>query len=134
MKKGFTLIEMIGSVVILAMIAVVAFPAVLNLLNNSQGKIDDAMKNTAIGGAREYVTDHVNCYPRIGSLPAECSSVPNINNELLTVQVLLDKGYLTDSEINHHEEMKDDVIKITLSSEKNSRNQAMRYEYEYVEK
>lgn len=134
MKKGFTLIEMIGSIVILAMIAIVAFPAVLNLLNNSQGKIDDAMKNTAIGAAREYVNDHVNCYPRIGSLPTECTSSPNIENELLTVQHLIDKGYLSETEISNHEEMKNDCIKVTLSSDKNSKNQAKKYEYEYVEK
>ena len=134
MKKGFTLIEMIGSVVILAMIALVAFPAVLNLLNNSQGKIDDAMKNTALGAAREYVNDHVNCYPRIGTTPNECAGQPSINDEALTIQILIDKGYMTETEIKGHEEMKNDCVKVSLSQDKNARNQAKMYEYSYVEK
>ena len=134
MKRGFTLIEMIGSIIILAMIALVAFPAVLNLITNSQGKIDDAMKDTAKGATRDYVSDHVNCYPRIGSLPSECSSQPHIDDETLTVQLLIDKGYISDKNIHNQEEMKNDVVKVTLSTDKNARNQAMRYEYTYIEK
>jgi len=33
-KNGFTLIEILATIIILATIALIAFPAVLNLLNN----------------------------------------------------------------------------------------------------
>lgn len=43
-NKGFTLIELIGSIIILAMIAFILFPAVLNLVNKSNKKIDTSKK------------------------------------------------------------------------------------------
>lgn len=134
MKRGFTLIEMIGSIIILAMIALVAFPAVLNLITNSQGKIDESMKESIIGAAREYVEDHVNCYPRIGTIPPECENIPHIEDERLTTELLINNGYLTEKNIHNQTEMKNDVVKVSLSVDKNDRNQAMRYEYTYIEK
>ena len=41
MKNGFTLAELLGTIVILALIALIAFPAVLGLLNNSQNETDE---------------------------------------------------------------------------------------------
>lgn len=126
MKKGFTLIEMIGSIVILAMIALIAFPAVLNLLNSSQSKVDDGVKNYIIGAAREYVSEHVNCYPKNSNatMPSECGgSVPVINDDKLTVGLLLNQGYASEKSIT--EDMKNDYIKVTTNG--------TIYEYEYNE-
>ena len=123
MKKGFTLIEMIGSIVILAIIALVAFPAVLNILNSSQGKIDDNMKSYAIGAAKEYVNDHVNCYPRSSSsytYPGECTEKPSLQNnntkKQLTVNFLISEGYMTDKSVT--EEMKDDYVLVGVNGYK----------------
>ena len=122
MKKGFTLIEMIGSIVILAIIALVAFPAVLNLLNNSQGKIDENMQKYVIGAAKEYVNDHVNCYPRVSSYtyPSECTSKPSLQNagakKLLTVNLLISEGYMNDKSVT--EEMKNDYVLVGVNGNK----------------
>ena len=132
MKKGFTLIEMIGSIIILAMIALVAFPAVLNLITNSQKKVDKSMQDAAISAASEYVMDHVNCYPRISTVPSECTGKPQLNDETLTVETLINAGYLSEKDINNQTELKNDVIKITNSSEKDSKGQALRYIYSYI--
>lgn len=127
MKKGFTLIEMIGSIVILAIIALVAFPAVLNMLNTSQGKVDQGMKDYAIGAAKEYVGDHVNCYPRSSSsysYPNTCTGKPRLDNNGLTIQVLIDEGYMTDK--SSDDDMKNDYISVIVNEDKV-------YTYEYKE-
>lgn len=124
MKKGFTLIEMIGSIVILAIIALVAFPAVLNMLNSSQGKVDSGMQDYVIGAASEYVNDHVNSYPR-----KEGASAQFIN-----VSTLLSEGYLTSKAIS--DEMNNDQVKVTVK--KNTISTTSKdvyiYQYTYIEK
>ncbi len=129
MKKGFTLIEMIGSLVILAILALVAFPAILNMLNRSGGKVESSMQEYIIGAAKEYVADHVNCYPRVASYTyntSECpTNKPRIDNNYLTVSLLLSEGYITEKSINNDEDMKNDYIEVSLTS-KNI------YSYKYI--
>lgn len=89
-NKGFTLIELIGSIIILTFIALVAFPAILGVLTTSQDKIDAAKKQLAERAAKEYVDDHVNEYPRnIGAEPKK-----------ITVQKLVQQGYIKEKEID----------------------------------
>lgn len=127
MKKGFTLVEMIGSIVILAVLAIVAFPAVLNMLNNSQGKVDSSMQEYIKGAAKEYVLDHVNCYPRVSGVninTSECNDKPQLGDQKLTVYLLIEEGYITEKSINNDEEMKNDYVLIGVN-DKNI------YTYEY---
>lgn len=59
-KKGFTLVELIGVVVILGLIALVAFPALLNQINDSKKQVSDSQKNIIISAAKTYVEDNKN--------------------------------------------------------------------------
>ena len=88
-NKGFTLIELIGSIIILTIIALVVFPAVLNIMTSSQGKIDNAKKNLIERAAKEYVEDNVNNYPRTTEL-----------SENITVEELINKGYIKEKTID----------------------------------
>ena len=125
MKKGFTLIEMIGSIVILAIIALVAFPAVLNMLNSSQGKVDSGMQDYVKGAASEYVNDHVNSYPR---------NAVDSTGKLINVSTLLSEGYLTSKAIS--DAMNNDQVKVTVK--KNTISTISKdvyvYQYTYIEK
>ena len=59
MKKGFTLIELLAVIIILAVIALIATPAVLNVIDNAK---KDADKNSAYGlidGAKLYYTEQL---------------------------------------------------------------------------
>ena len=42
MKKGFTLVELLGTIVILGIIAVIAFPAIINQITDARGDINDS--------------------------------------------------------------------------------------------
>lgn len=63
-KSGFTLIELIGSIVILAIIALIAFPSVVSVFNKENIKINDSAKETLKLAALDYVNDRVDEYPK----------------------------------------------------------------------
>ena len=114
-KNGFTLIELLGTIIILVAIALIAFPAVLNMLNESQGKTDEAMKDIAIGATREYVTDRVDDFPKALESSSSIKSYGSKGNIKITDLITNNKNC----------EMKNDYVKVTSNSKK--------YIYEYVE-
>lgn len=118
-KKGFTLTELLGVIIILAIIAIIAFPSVLGLLNSSQNETDEAMQNFAITAARNYVNDNMDSYPK--ALEGQTKTYSN-----LKIQTLLDEGYISSTTISSEKncEMLNDEIKITSDS--------VKYSYEYV--
>ena len=124
-NKGFTLTELLGTIVILAIIALVAFPAVLGLLNNSQDETDEALQNFAIAGARSYVNDNMDSFPKALSTSSSVRSYGSAGN--LTVQKLVDEGYISDTTIDSTKncEMLNDYVKVTSDYKK--------YLFEYVE-
>ena len=67
-NRGFTLIELVGTVVILAIIALLAFPAVIGMLNNGQKNVDESVKSVLESAAEEYVNDHIDSYPNDGTI------------------------------------------------------------------
>lgn len=67
-KKGFTLIELIGSIIILVMIALIVFPSVLNTFNQKNNEIDEASQKTLKLAALEYVNDNLNDYSKTSDL------------------------------------------------------------------
>ncbi len=56
-KKGFTLVELLGVLVLLSVIVVVAFPSILGTIQGTKKQIDDATERLLIANARSYVTD-----------------------------------------------------------------------------
>ena len=65
MKKGFTLTELIGVVIILALIALLAFPPILNAIRSTKGKISDASKEILYNAVGLYVSDNSNTLVRV---------------------------------------------------------------------
>ncbi len=59
-KNGFTLIELIGTMVILSLILLIITPAITNSLKKGINNADDQVKESIIAAARNYVSDHKN--------------------------------------------------------------------------
>ncbi len=95
-NKGFTLMELLGSITILALIALIVFPAILNMLGDSQSKIDKAKQDYVISAAREYVKDN----------DLEVNTTISID-----VDILIKKNYLKENMID--EEMTNDSVTCT---------------------
>ena len=123
MKNGFTLAELLGTIVILALIALIAFPTVLGLLNNSQNETDESLQSFAISGARNYVNDNMDDFPKA----LETEGIKSYGGKgNIKVQLLVDEGYISNTTIDSikNSDMLDDYIKVTSDTKK--------YIFEYV--
>ena len=89
-KKAFTLIELLGVIVILSIVALLAFPPLLNQIKNSENKINDAAKTIIVNSAQLYVNDNTEAFSKV-----------NGNIYCLNFDDLLSKGYLKKDLIFH---------------------------------
>lgn len=55
MKKGFTLIEVVGVIVLLAIIMLIAFPTITSLVGNTKNQISDATLRLINTAADDYM-------------------------------------------------------------------------------
>ena len=124
-NKGFTLVELLGTIILLAIISLIALPSILNALNTSQAEINESYRYAATTAARNYVNDNMDSYPKALENATEDKEYGENGN--LQIQMLLYEGYITDSSINEKNtcEMMNDYIKVTSDYKK--------YNFEYVE-
>lgn len=54
MKKGFTLVELMAVIILLSIVAVIAVPAVLNLVSDSRNKLGEEQKLAIENAARGW--------------------------------------------------------------------------------
>ncbi len=109
-KKGFTLAELLGVIVILGLICLVAFPPILNSIKKSKNNISEATLNVIYNGANIYVNNH----------PSEFKLIEN-SKYCVKIQDLIDEGNLvsglkdstTGTEINPEK-----YIRVTVTNNK----------------
>lgn len=85
-KRGFTLVELLAVLVLIAAISLVVFPSIINYINGTKGDIDEATKKLIITGANQYLDDK--------NLSQELNSYTCFN-----LQTLIDNEYLEKSTI-----------------------------------
>ena len=83
LKKGFTLVELVGVVIILGLIAIIAFPPILNAIRESRGTVSDASKEILYSATSQYVNENSNDFPRV-----------NGNTFCVTLEKLVQGEYL----------------------------------------
>ena len=83
MKKGFTLVELIGVIIILALIALLAFPPILNSIRKTKTELSDASKEILYNATSLYVSENLNDFPK-----------RNGNTFCVTLNTLSSKEYL----------------------------------------
>lgn len=82
-KKGFTLAELLGVIVLLGILAVVAFPPLLNQLNKSKDKLSEATVKVLGIAAEQYIDEHSSNYP-----------IKNGNVYCIKLETLVNYNYL----------------------------------------
>ena len=63
-KSGFTLVELIGVVILLGLIALIAIPPIMNSVRKTKGEISDASKEILYSATASYLSAHENEYPK----------------------------------------------------------------------
>ncbi len=89
-KNGFTLVELIAVIIILSLIAIIAFPAILNIVRDSENQIDESSKEIILTQAKAYVNDNVNDFAKV-----------NGNSYCVSINSLATSGFLTSEFINN---------------------------------
>lgn len=115
-KKGFTLVEVIGIILILSIIAVIITPSVISVVNNSKKTSNDIQKELIIKYAKLWVEEH-----------SELISDEDGSIYSLSLQDLAKDGYLTNKEyvdIENDQSLNNACVKITTKKAK--------YSYEFV--
>lgn len=56
-KNGFTLAELLGVIVILAAVALIAFPPIINQIKKSRGELDQALNSLILTASEQYLED-----------------------------------------------------------------------------
>ena len=83
MKKGFTLIEMIGVMVILSLLLLFALPNVINYVKKGGETKDKAIKEIIYEATKKYMDDNKNQFKR------------DVNNTYcISLNELANEGYL----------------------------------------
>ncbi len=114
-KNAFTLIELLGVLLLLAVIALITFPIIDNTLTNSRNEAYERQKDNIIEAARMYVTENGNYDTDIKSLD---------------FQTLINAGYLKDGDILDPRDSSKKMPGCIVYNWSNSKNQ---YIYEYSE-
>lgn len=83
MKKGFTLVELIGVLVILSLITLIAVPAVTNSLKKYKKSLCETQLENIVASGRSYGADHL-------------LQLPEETDEPLTITLseLIKQGYI----------------------------------------
>ena len=61
-NKGFTLMELLGVIIILSVLILITFPIILNQIGNTKKEIKDSTKVLIIDAAKDYYEDNINNY------------------------------------------------------------------------
>lgn len=123
-RTGFTLIELMGAVIILSLIALLAFPSVVNMIKSADEEIDSALKEKFISAAEQYVNDNADDFPMTKSNNySKCEQLPN-NAYNLSVDVyddLLNGEYIDEDLLDEYNKNKDESEQIIKDGNKNLR-------------
>lgn len=84
MKKGFTLAELIGVIVVLALISLVTIPAVSKTLKQNKESLCESQLNNILSAAKAWGADHV------FELPS------NDETKTLHLTEIIESGYIDD--------------------------------------
>lgn len=108
-NKGFTLMELLGVIIILGILALVTFPPVLNQIKKAKQELENSTRILIIEAAKDYYEDHVDDYVKT-----------NGNTYCISVNALVENNYLNkkikDENFNDIDTTK--KVRLTYNNEK----------------
>lgn len=114
-NKGFTLIELISVILILALLAIIVFPNILSSINKNETELNDDNKKLIVSNAKDYVGDNTDLFVKKSG-----------NVYCIKLSTLSDNGYTTNVKglKNGNSALTTDGVKVTYDGKK--------FVYEYV--
>lgn len=90
MNKGFTLVEIIGVITLLAIISLIALPPIVNQLNKKKTEMYEALDQTVYAASNLYIQNNK-------------SKFSDESDHYIKVQTLVDGDYLDSSIFDHYD-------------------------------
>lgn len=123
-KNGFTLIELIGIIVILGVLVAIGVPSLLKTLNNNKNKEYETFEKNLFLATESYIQKHQDSFSNLNS---------ENGSAMVSINTLVDNGLIKRSLINPKTGQKInllDFVKVTtmIDSGKNNRY----YNYQYI--
>ncbi|NLM63611.1 MAG: prepilin-type N-terminal cleavage/methylation domain-containing protein, partial [Mollicutes bacterium] len=110
-KKGFTLVEMLGVIVVLGLLLVLAVPTIINQIKNTSGEVDEATQQLIFNSAKQFIDQNSSLYPTESGY-VYCISLNTLVNNGLLIDNLID--FKTGQKMDL-----DKVVKIDIENESN---------------
>lgn len=82
-NRGFTLMELLGVIIILALLMIIVFPSIINSVKNSSNKTDTLTKELIYNAADLFISEHKNDFPKM-----------NGSKYSIELKDLVDEGFL----------------------------------------
>ena len=86
MKKGYTLVELLGVMIILGLILLISFPALINQIKKSNDAIDETTKLLIFNSTELYIDNNQNIYPMLSG-----------DIYYVQIQALVDEGLVSEN-------------------------------------
>lgn len=115
-KNAFTLLELLGVVIILGVLSLITFPIILNQIKNAKQGIKDSTKTLIIDAAKDYYEDNTNNYEKIEGM-----------TYCIDIKTLTDNNYLNKNLKNENLNNIDTNKKVKLIFHNN------KFDYEIVD-
>lgn len=105
-KKGFTIVELLVTITLLAIISTIAVISITSFINKNKESNYEILKNTIIEASKEYVADN-----RYGNIETS-----------ITAQYLLDNHYITSGLIDPKTNQSIDLNSVIISISYQNKN------------
>ena len=107
MKKGFTLAEILGVIVIIGILLILIVPTIINRINSSREEAENAGNNIIYDAADQYIREHPDDYPP-GKSGRYC----------IEIKKLIEDGKLAEpvKDVTTGEDISDKSVMVTIYS------------------
>ena len=104
MKKGFTLVELLGVIVILGIIGLIVTPLVLGSINDSETSVNEMQSEIIKRAAKNYANSHIYDF--------DCDNC----TKYVTIGELKEAGFLEDKQLVDatNDEVVDDSTRVAI--------------------
>ncbi len=94
MKKGFTLLELLGVIALLGLLMIISYPIIVGQIEKKQKEVDSARLELIYSGVESYIKEHPEEYPyRVGnSYCIPLDTVVNANKIAIDVSDVTQQG------------------------------------------
>ena len=107
-RKGFTLVELLAVIALLAIIIVFAVPNLLNVFSEGKNKLSSIQKNQIKSAVEMYLNDYCtepigdNVCPSSLTKTTDSNGIIKITGGDISLSTLSTAGYFDDGEITHN--------------------------------